>query len=261
MKNATLQNLIEKLKSSPRVKGVFSTGTTATGLTPSSDIDLIIILDKNDEDIKSIYTTIENRFADIFFFDIDFLSKLRDKGEVKGNNFGGMFFSWLAKGKIEYDPENILLDFKNKIDGNLPIQKITDSEKREFWIKTNYNFICNKRYYNSTNELYHKALEFRLLYSIIELVTAYFSFRGIPWRGEKDAVKYFEDNDQDFFFIFQEYSKSNSLEQKMKYYEALFNKIFFGEHQKWEDGFVIPISNNRNVDDKKLDDFWDDLVK
>ena len=143
MKNLTLKNLIEKLKSSPKVKGVFSTGTTATGLTPSSDIDLIIILDKNSEDIKSIYTTVENRFADIFFFDVDFLNQLKEKGEVLGNNFSGIFFSWLAKGKIEYDPESILADFKSKIGENLPTQKITDSEKRDVWIKTNYNFICN----------------------------------------------------------------------------------------------------------------------
>ena len=57
MKSTSLTNLIEKLKLSPRVKGVFSAGTTATKLTPSSDIDLIIIIDKNSEEIKSIFTT------------------------------------------------------------------------------------------------------------------------------------------------------------------------------------------------------------
>ena len=222
---------------------------------------MIIILDKNSEDIKSIYTTVENRFADIFFFDVDFLNQLKEKGEVLGNNFSGIFFSWLAKGKIEYDPESILADFKSKIGENLPTQKITDSEKRDVWIKTNYNFICNKRYYNSTNDLYHKALELRLLYSVIELITTYFSFRNIPWRGEKNAVKYFEQNDPDFYSVFQEYSKSHSLEQKMKYYEALFNKIFFGEYRKWEEDFVVPISNKQNVNDKKLEEFWNDLVK
>ena len=47
----------------------------------------------------------------------------------------------------------------------------------------------------------------------------------------------------------------------MKYYEALFNKIFFGEYRKWEEDFVVPISNKQNVNDKKLEEFWNDLVK
>jgi len=55
---ASLEKLIEKLKTSPRVKGIFSTGTTATRMNPSSDIDLIVVLDKNTENIKSVYTSL-----------------------------------------------------------------------------------------------------------------------------------------------------------------------------------------------------------
>src|SRR3989344_1145536 len=99
MGQSSLTKLIEQLKLSPRVKGIFSTGSTATKLTPSSDIDLVIILDKNDESIKSIYTIIENRFSDVFFFDVDFLKQLENKIEVSANNFDGMFLEWLAKGK------------------------------------------------------------------------------------------------------------------------------------------------------------------
>jgi len=260
MKYPSLSNLMEKLKSSPRVKGIFSTGTTATKMNPSSDIDFVVVIDKNLEDIKSVYTMIENRFSDIFFFDIDFLKQLKDKSEVSGNNFDGIFLEWLKKGKIEYDPENLLQLLKSKIEKTSPMQKVANSEKRDFWIKTNYNFIANSRYYNSKDEFYHKALELRLLYSVIELITAYFSFRGIPWRGEKAAVKYLEQNDPDFLATFQKYSESNTLAEKMKYYEQLFDKIFFDEYQKWEKDFIIPISN-KNEYDPKLSYFWNDLTK
>ncbi len=260
MKYPSLSNLIEKLKSSPRVRGIFSTGTTATKMNPSSDIDLVVVLDKNPEEIKSVYTMIEDRFSDIFFFDTDFLDQLKDKSEVSGNNFDGMFLEWLKRGKIEYDPESLLSDLKSKIEETSPIQKVADSEKRDFWIKTNYNSIANSRYYNSKDEVYHKALEFRLLYSVTELITAYFSFRAIPWRGEKAAVKYLEQSDQGFLTTFQKYFGSNTLAEKMKYYEQLFDKIFFGEYQKWEKDFVIPISK-RDGYSSKLSDFWDNLAK
>ncbi len=259
MKYPSLEKLIDKLKMSPRVKGIFSTGTTATTLTPSSDIDLVVIIDKNSEEIKSIFTTIENRFSDIYFFDIDFLNQLKNKSEVSGNNFDGMFLEWLKKGKIEYDTENLLASLKSKTEETSPAQKVADSEKRDFWIKTNYNFIANSRYYNSEDEIYHKALELRLLYSVIELITAYFSFRGIPWRGEKAAIKYLEQNDQNFLAVFQKYSESNTLAEKMKYYEQLFDKIFFNEYQKWEKDFIIAVSQ-KNGYDQKLLDFWISLA-
>ena len=117
----------------------------------------------------------------------------------------------------------------------------------------------NSRYYNSKDEIYHKALEFRLLYSVIELITAYFSFRSIPWRGEKSAVKYLQQNDQNFLSIFEKYSTSNSLPEKMKFYTELFNAIFFGEYQKWEENFVIAISS-KNQYDQNLNEFWETLT-
>ena len=97
-------------------------------LTLSSDIDLIVIIDKNSEEIKSIFTTIENRFADIYFFDIDFLNQLKIRVkflEIILTEFFGM----VEKRKIEYDPENLLSNLKDKIGETSPKQKIDDSEK------------------------------------------------------------------------------------------------------------------------------------
>jgi hypothetical protein len=260
MKYPSLTNLIEQIKSSKRVVGIFTTGTTATKMNSSSDIDLVVVLDKNSEDIKSIYTIVEERFSDIFFFDTDFINQLEAKREVSGNDFEGIFLDWLAKGKIEYDPENILLKLKEKISKNQPSQYIADSEKKDFWVRINYNFIANSRYFSSEDKIYHQALEFRLLYSIIELITAYFSFRDIPWRGEKAAVKYLEQNDPEFLATFQKYSESSTLDEEMKYYVQLFNKSFFGKYQKWEEDFIIPISY-KNGYDKNLLAFWSNLLK
>ena len=259
MKYPSLKNLLEQLKLSPRVKGIFSTGTTATGLTPWSDIDLVIVLDKNDEKIKLVYSKIENRIADIFFFDVDFVLQLKGRSEVPGNAFAGMFLTWLAQGKIEYDPENLLSDLETSSDIVSPTQNVEDQEKRELWIKINYNYLVNSRYFKATKEIYHQALELRLLYSVIELITAYFSFRNIPWRGEKTAVQYLEQNDLKFLSTFEAYTKSTLLVEKMKYYSELFNHVFFKEYQKWGDDFIVPISQ-QNLYDWKAVDFLDKLI-
>ena len=260
MKHLSLAELIEKLESSPRVVGIFTTGTAAIKLNPESDIDLVIVLDKNSEGIKSIYTTIENHFSDIFFFNVDFINKLKNEQEIRGNSFDGMFADWLINGKIEYDPENILLAAKNEISKNQPLQKITSSEKREFWIKINYNLIANLRYYNAKDALYHEALELRLLYSTSEIFNAYLSFRNIPWRGEKFAIQYFKKNDSEMLSVFKKYTSSISLEEKMKYYENLLNLTFFGEYQKWGEDFVIPIATQEENNARQLRDFWNNLA-
>ncbi len=260
MKYQSLKKLIEKLKLSQRVKGIFTTGTTATKLNPESDIDLVVILDKNTEDIKSVYTMVENHFSDIFFFDTKFLGQLKNKHEVFGNNFDGIFLDWFISGKIEYDPENILTAIKDKVDKSRPLQKIDNQEKREFWIKINYNFIANSRYNNAKDQLYHSALEVRLLYSLTEIINAYFSFRDIPWRGEKFAIQYFEKNDSNFLSIFQKYTTSSSLQEKMKYYEMLLELTFFGDYQKWEKDFIIPISKQDQLNVQQLKKFWESLA-
>lgn len=258
MKLGSLPQLIKNLSTSPRVKGIFATGTTATILSPSSDIDLIVVFDKNAEDVKSIYTMIENRFADIFFFDIEFVQVLLDKKELSANAFDGMFTEWLMKGRIEYDPENVLAKLKRQIEKEPPVQKVPDTEKRDFWIKTNYNFIANSRYYNSNDMLYREALELRLLYSVIELITAYFSFRDISWRGEKTAIKYLKQSDPEFLSLFQRYSTSNNLDEKMKNYRKLFENIFHGEYQKWQEDFVVPTSW-KNGYAPELSEWWEKL--
>jgi len=113
--------------------------------------------------------------------------------------------------------------------------------------------IANSRYYNSTDEIYHQALAFCLFYSVIELITVYFSSHDITWRGEKVAVKYFNKNDTAFLSLFLDYSRGPNLGDKMKYYQQLFERIFFGEYQKWPDDFVVTVSkSNQNQYEPKL---------
>lgn len=259
MPHSSLAALVDKLSTSPRVKGVFLTGTTATRLTPSSDIDLVVVLDKNNEEIKSVYTIIEERFSDVFFFDTEFLRQLQGKTEVSANAFDGMFVEWLGKGKIVYDPEGILTTLQVNIHAAPPAQMVDETEKRDLWIKVNYNAIANARYYRSQDEIYHKALELRLLYSVIELITAYFSFRDLPWRGEKAAIRYLEQKDQAFLHLFESYSKSSSLEERMRWYTALFQATCVGEYQPWEEDFVVALSHRKGYDED-LEKFWNELV-
>jgi len=114
-------------------------------------------------------------------------------------------------------------------------------------VKINYNFITNNRYFKSSDPLYHQALEIRLAYSVVELTNAYFSFRGIPWRGEKAAIEYLQQHEVEYLKTFQAYTTSINLEQKMKSYQDLFRRTLHGEYQEWDETFVVPMSNKKPV--------------
>lgn len=255
----SLRQLISQLTASPRVKGILLTGSTAIALAAASDIDVIVVLDTNAERIEKLYTTVEGRFADVFFVDVWLLNQLFEQSNVSANSLDGMMTDWLLQGKIAYDQNGLLSRLKSKLERTRPAQTVSSAEQRTLWVHTNYNFIANTRYYRSSDPLYRQALDIRLLYSVMELISAYLSFRAIPWRGEKAAVKYLAHDSPEFLAIFQRLTSSNTIDGKMTYYSQLFPHIFFGAYQRWDEDFIIPMSGKNGYDSTLLK-FWRDLT-
>lgn len=260
MKQPVLPQLLERLKSSPRVRGLFLTGTTAKNTQPWSDVDIVVILNINTVDIKSIYTMVDGRFADIFFFDKKFVEGVASCKEIPALDMRGMFVAWLLKAKIEYDPDGLLKSVQDKLRKNPITFTVSEQEQRGLWVKVNYNFIANNRYFDAQDTIYHQALSIRLSYSIVELLTAYFFFRGIPWRGEKAAVEYLANHDDDYLQALLRSLSASELQEKMAAYQALFTKTLHNDFREWEQEFVIPQNIEGNYY-PTLKSFWEDLVK
>jgi len=245
----SLSKTIEKLKISKQVVGIFTTGSSSTGLKPYSDIDLVIIFKKNSEKIKSIYTTLDNHFADIFFFDIPFLEQIQSNQSLSANSFKGIFVTWLAKGVIHHDPIGLLAKYKKTFSKKKMI--ITDAEKQECLVKINYNYIANKRYYSAPNKIYSQALQLRLAYSVIELGTTYCALRNIAWRGEKEFIVYLDKHDKKYLKTLLGYFDGKNLKAKSSYYEKLFTMTLTPQYKKWgKDFFIINSARSLNTREK-----------
>lgn len=260
MKTFSLSQLIERLQSSPRVRGVFVTGSTGTDAKPWSDIDLVVIVDTNPEGLKSIYTRIDGKFADIFFFDTKFIQDVIAATKIPGLDMRGMLVTWLEKATIEYDPDGILQNAQDTFRKAPPRLTVTEQEQRDLWVKINYNFIANSRYYKAQDPIYHWALAIRLSYSVVELLTAYFSFRGIPWRGEKVAVEYLASHDDDYLQTLLRSSSASELQEKMAAYQALFAKTLHNDFQAWGEEFIVPQTEDGKYN-PTLRSFWEGIVE
>jgi len=236
----SLDNIIEKLKSNNEVDAVFLTGSQSNQEAKTySDIDLVVILKGNENKLYSLYRWIDGIFAEIFFFDLADLKRIASSNTIDSENFDAILLDWIKKSNIYFDKSGVLTELKSKA------QKIDTSyqsgkSKKGFWQRINHNYIADKRYFDSREPLYHEALEIKLFYSMEQVICAYFAFRDIPWRGEKNAVLYLKDKAPDFYKLFQNYTSATSLNQRFEAYSKMFEAVFTDEYKKWtEDDEII----------------------
>jgi hypothetical protein len=239
--------LIQHLALHDDVDAVFITGSHGQkSANAQSDIDLVIILQHNAHNIRSVYQWIDNTFADIFFFDHADLERIGSATTINWNDFDGMFISWLQKSTIEFDKSGQLTRLKEKVQGHKPAGVIA-FEKRAFWQKVNYNLVANTRYFQSTDPLYHEALELRLGYSVIEVICAYLAFQNEPWRGEKHALRFLRQHAPEMYKHFQEYTQATSLRERFTAYTYLAHSIFTNEYPQWTIADRITITKDQTV--------------
>ena len=256
-----LDRIINNLKSKSEVDAIFLTGSQGSEHKSYSDIDLVVILEKHRYDLTSLYTWIDDKFADIFFFDHSDLRRIEESQQLSANAMDGVFVSWLEKSSILFDKSGKLTALKDKTEELNKKMNVPKPEKDLFWQKINYNFVANKRYFESNDPLYHEALEIRLLYSVSELFTGYFEFRDIPWRGEKAALKYLSQSDQDFHNAFMSYVKARTLGERFDRYSTMAKLVFTGDYKYWGRDDVLPQSKDRAKEDAaKLVQYWEHLV-
>lgn len=243
-----LQAIIANLEQSADVNAVFLTGSYGEGeAKPHSDVDLVVILKKNNLNLYSHYRWIDGSFADIFFFDLADLARIRSAATDDGNGLDAIFLGWLKKADIGFDKSGTLTALKNaRADAT---STVATNEKRNFWQKINYNFVANKRYFESNDPTYHQALELRLLYSVMEAVCGYLALRDIPWRGEKDAVRYLSSHAPDFYALFQKYSSATALEGRFVLYSKMVDSSLTEKYPKWETTDVVTLKEGHVVAD------------
>ncbi len=244
-----LQKIITHLKQNDDVDAVFLTGSVSRGDARShSDIDLVVILKENKLGFYSFYRWIDGTFADIFFFDLADLARMGAKNIDDGNGMDAVFLDWLKKADVRFDKSGTLTALQKAKAG--ATFSISTNEKRSFWQKINYNFVANKRYFESNDPLYHQALELRLLYSVIEVVCGYLAFRDIPWRGEKEAIRNLSSYAPKFYALFQKYSAAASLKDRFDYYSKMVGMAFTDEYPQWETTDAVLVKKGQLVADK-----------
>jgi hypothetical protein len=96
-----------------------------------------------------------------------------------------------------------------------------DGEIYRTWFRINYNVVQTRRMLHAADPWYHQAVDFRLLYSLPEVVIGYLKVRGLPWQGEKWALRYLHTNDSHFLDMFQRCVTATDRTEKFALYEQM----------------------------------------
>jgi hypothetical protein len=218
----TLETTVSRLAACPAVDGVLLTGSTANlGLTVTSDYDLLIVLD----DPLPLHVGLghlEGRLADLAFTSIDLLDRMvADPDGTAGLPLAWPIVRWLTNGTIAYDRDRRLARAQAAAqDGALrlpPDQHAIYS----VWFRANYNVRHARRLLASSDPAVLLALDLRLLYSLYDLVPAYFILQDLPWVGEKVAVRHWQTRDPEFRALLEAALAAPDRRQKVALYEEL----------------------------------------
>lgn len=260
----TLNDLIQNLKSKEEIDAVFVTGSQGLGEQKSySDIDLAVIFKENKEKLFSVFQFIDDKPADIFFYDSATLQKLISDEIIAANTMEGVLVSWLSKGDIVFDKSGALTSLKvrySELEKKLEVPKIEVS-KWESLINSGY--IVNKRYFESGNQEYHELLEIKFLQDLYNIFMGYFEFRNIPWRGEKQMLRFMKEKDVEFYNLYTSCLKASSTKEKFEIYSELVKKVFYGGYGLWDKDVINPFIKGPLSSEEKshLVEYWKNLIK
>lgn len=239
-----MDKVIEKLKSDPQVNAVFITGSGGVGNRNGySDIDLVVVLSENNDNLYCLYKFTDDIFTEVFFFDLKDLERISLLKKIASDDFDAIFIDWLKKSEILFDKSGDLTSLKSKL-VDIDMSNVSKKSKFGYWQRINHNYITDKRYFDSGDELYLTALEIKLFYSMEQVICSYFAFRDLPWRGEKNAVLYLRENDKDFYELFERYIKSSKIDERFRVYSDMFDMAHNGAYRKWESDFLVVLDKN-----------------
>jgi len=224
----TLDDLVGRLTSHANLDGIVVMGSASSGLlNPASDYDLYVVLSSMPEPMFLLLTTVEHRLTEVYFTTAEAIDQmLAVEHPTAGNQNQALATQWLQTGRIAFDRYGRLDLLRRKVQeppwrDTAYAHETSQSDMYAYWWKINYNLRQTRRMLVSTDPAYLIAVDIRLLYSLPEVFVGYARIRGMPWRGEKELIRYLMQHDQPFLDLFLQCIAETDYKRKAALYEQI----------------------------------------
>ena len=266
----TFDEVLRRLQVQPVVDGLMVVGSAARGeLQPASDYDLVVLISDMPVPVDMGVTVINRRNTDLIFITTAQLDTIIEGDEpVDPYTFLGRAFLRMADGRIEFDRSGRLRNAQRKLAKGVTLQLLDDETKYLRWWLMNMFLRVARRMVQSDDPVYAQAAQLHLMGMLDYAMTDYFNFRDLLWKGEKDAVRYWAENDPDVLRLFMECLEQPDPGCKLKLYEELSAATASPMGGLWEtDDTSLHVQNDAHATasdvsalTQKALDFWEDLV-
>jgi hypothetical protein len=260
----TLAEVIERLRQQPAVTGLVTMGTTGSDhLRPESDYDLVVVLAAMPVALHVALTTVDGRLTDVIFLHQNEIETMLTADEpFDPDTLPGKLVYWLHQGEVHFDRFGHLTQIKaSTAEGDWQRGPDTD-QLFGVWFGANYNLQQTRRMMTSDDPVYQMAVDIRLLYALSDLWLAYFRARAVPWRGEKESVRWLQQHEPDFLTHFQQLLAESDRQRKMELYEQVAAAAIAPIGLLWETPFTaIMPDGDKHPDALNMAlDFWNRLL-
>ena len=234
---ATLDELVARLARHDAVAGVLLMGSTGTAaLTPTSDYDLLVVLTDLPAPLRMVTTWVGDRLTEVYCTTTAALDRIvAEPSAWSGNSEEAIVFSWLTTGRVVYDRVGRLRQTQAAAQ-HAPPPVPHEREAYEAWRHIGYSVVQMRRYLAASDAASRIAVDLRLLYGLFEVVLAYFAVRGVPWRGEKEAIRYWEEHDPAYLGDFRACLAESDQGRKAAWYVELARRALDPVGGLWEPG-------------------------
>jgi hypothetical protein len=222
----TLDELIGRLTNQAIVDGIVVMGSASNEtLNPTSDYDLYVVLSSMPQPVFMLLTTVDQRLTEVYFTTAEAVDRILTLQEPTAGDFGqALATQWLQSGRIVFDRSGRLGRLRRKVQEQLwrdaaRANETRPAERYAYWWKINYNLRQTRRMLASEDPAYLIAVDIRLLYSLPEVFVGYARARQMPWRGEKELIRYLMQHDQPFLDLFRQCMAEADRQRKAALYE------------------------------------------
>ncbi len=266
----TFDEVIRRLRVQEVVDGLMVVGSAARGeLRPASDYDLVIVISDMPVQVDLGATVVDGRNTDLLMLSEEELDETIESSEpVNPYTFLGRVFLRMADGRIELDRSGRLEKAKQKLAGGVPL-KLIDAETNYLrWWMMNGFLRLNKRLAGSDDPVYVQAAELGIMGMLNDVMSDYFNFREILFKGEKDTIRHWAEKDPEMMSLFMECLKEPDTHRKIELFEKVAARTTAPIGDLWKDGttsFIFKegtLTNDSDVSDLsgRALDFWEELV-
>jgi len=233
-----LSDIVDRLKGNPEVIGLMRYGAWGAGdVSPGGDFDLFVFLENTPNDIESLHFHVSDVPVDLNLRTLDDLHRRTPLTNIDAA---------LADGEVLYDKNGRLAQELSALDARWTPEPMPLAEHDSAMNRFCQRHVLDKvRRRIATDPL---LCEFLLATNVYWIVQTYFRVRGMPFRGEKEALAWLESNDQAFCEAMKRFYAAEDLSEKLTISDSLTEQALAPIGGPWRDDELLALGRHPQVE-------------